>query len=343
MSWKKLLGLAASGVLVSVAAVAGNGCSSSNSSTGGAQDAASEGIIHHEAGSSSGVSSSGGTDSGDDGSSSGSFDGTTGKACTTDADCHSPTGPGTNKCTSDGFFGSAGGNTLYPTSVCLNLANCNPGDGTTVVFCDGDPTNPSSPGVCLSTGSAGKGICLPQCNFKQDGSAVTGCTGKDACFGTGFFNTDASGANIGIGYCFGGCDTDADCSVTGQHCQADEGLCVKSVVTPDAGELAIGTGCNSNGTTAPSCNCIAPSSGLGYCAQFCVTGRNECATGQVCEAQLPTQLIDTATDATIAGWTKQNPGMGGWCAPTCTGEGGTCTYPNSTCQTGTVAGPDCEP
>ena len=184
--------------------------------------------MKHEGGSSSG-SSSGGGDSGDDGSSSGgSYDGTTGKACASDTDCHPPGGPGVNKCTSGGIFGSAGGNDLYPTAVCLDIQNCDPGTDGNLHFCDG-PDAPTSPGVCLSTGSPGKGICLPQCSFKPDGSAVTGCQGKDSCFVAGF-EADPNNANaaIGIGYCFGGCTADADCA-TGQKCQTDSGLCLKTL------------------------------------------------------------------------------------------------------------------
>jgi hypothetical protein len=268
----------------------------------------------------------------------GLYDGTTGKPCTADTDCHSPTGPGINKCTSDGLFGLDGASAIYPTAVCLDLANCDPGDGTTVVFCDGDPTNPSSPGVCLSTGTAGHGICLPQCNFKSDGSPATGCRGKDACYTTGFYAQDPSGAPVGIGYCIGGCDVDADCA-PGQHCQSDEGYCVRTLAT----DQAVGTGCNNNPPAPPpACDCITASAGLGYCAQFCVVGRAECPTGTVCEASLPTS-VPTGADASIEGWTVQNPGMGGWCAPTCTGVGAACSYPNALCRSGTVVGPDCQP
>jgi hypothetical protein len=323
------LGPGSSSGVGSSASSGGVGSSSTSSGSSGSSGIGSS--------SSSGVGSGSGPI--DAGSGRTSYDGTEGKACATDSDCHSPTGPGTNKCTSDGFFAPDGVSTIYPTAVCLNLANCDPGDGTTAVYCDGDPTNPSSPGVCLSLGAGpggALGLCLPQCNFKQDGSAATGCHGKDACHTTGFYRTDAAGATIGIGYCLGGCDVDADCAA-GQHCQADQGFCVKTL----AMDQAAGTSCDRS--SAPlACKCIAPSSGLGYCAQFCVVGRDECTTGTVCEASLPTSLVG-AGDASVGGWTTQNPGLGGWCAPTCTGTGGTCAYPNSTCQTGTVAGPDCQP
>jgi hypothetical protein len=342
MSWKKYLGVLTSAALVGAVAMA-NGCSSSSNKAGPGDGGNDGAVVHKDSGSSSGSSSGAtGDDSGDDGG--GSYDGTTGKACTTDADCHPAGGPGVNKCTADGLFGTSGGNDLYPTAVCLDIQNCDPGSDGNLHFCDG-PDDPSSPGVCLSTGAAGKGICLPQCNFKPDGSAVTGCIGKDTCDVAGF-EPDPNNANaaIGIGYCFGGCESNADCAA-GQQCQTDSGLCLKTLTT----DPAVGTGCNQNATPAPTCNCLAnTSSGLGYCAQFCKIGGTSCGSGQICDAELPTELIGS-NDASIPGWTTANPGLGGFCSPTCNVdagttmiEGGTC-YPNSTCQAGDLGGPDCLP
>lgn len=339
MAWKKLLGLASSVALVSVVAVVGNGCSSSNSAGGGGDGGGSDVVVHKDSGSSSG-SSSGAGDSGDDGSSAGSFDGTTGKTCTKDADCKTASGPGVNKCSSDTFQSG----TLYPTPICIMPTNCDPGTDGNLHFCDG-PDQPSSPGVCLSTGTAGKGICLPQCNFKTDGSAATGCQGKDTCF-TAAFSDNGSGGVLGIGYCFGGCAADADCQ-NGDKCQVNIGLCLKSTVAPQPA----GQGCNSTtltGAAANACNCFSNTqTNLGFCANFCSIGGVTCPTGWNCETDLPTTLTNSA-DATIAGWTKQNPGMAGVCIPTCVidggaqFDGGVCPT-NSKCQTGTVAGPDCLP
>ena len=352
MAWKKFIGIAASGALVGVVAFGSNGCSSSKTSNGGSvTDGSVVDVVHHDSSSSSGSSggSGGGSDSGDDGGDSGaSYDGTTGKACTTDADCHPAGGPGVNICSNDDTIFQAGA--LFPSPVCFMPSKCDPGTDGGIHFCDG-PDDPSSPGVCLPTttpAQTGMGICLPQCNFKPDGSAVTGCVGKDQCdiYGIG---SDSSGNPLGIGYCYNGCDTDADCTAASskgaQHCQADEGICVAAVTV----DLPQGTGCNSNATPAPACNCIAnTSTGLGYCGQYCKVGGTECTAGWICDVQLPTELTN-AQDAEVPGWTSNNPGMAGFCAPSCMGDAGhtqldsgTCPS-DSTCQTGDVGGPDCLP
>lgn len=338
MSWKKVLGLMSSATLVGVVAVA-NGCSSS-SNKGSATDAGSDAVIivHKDA------SGSGGDDgnTGDDGSTATVYDGTTGKACTGDADCQPAGGAGVNICTSTNPFQ---GNSLYPSPVCLDPKPCDPGTDGFLHFCDG-PDASTSPGVCLQGATAGEGVCLPQCNFKPDGSAVTGCVGKDACFVDGFAqNPSNANAAIGIGYCFAGCDSDADCG-TGQHCQTDDGTCVATLAT----DAAVGTACTvANGTSTPTCNCISSTqTGKGYCAQFCHTGGTECGAGEICDAELPLELT-TSADASIPGWTAANPGLGGFCSPTCTVDGGTAADggngcpPNATCLPGDFGGPDCLP
>jgi hypothetical protein len=196
--------------------------------------------------------------------------------------------------------------------------------------------------VCLSTGTAGKGICLPQCNFKTDGSAATGCQGKDVCF-TAAFSSDGSGGVVGIGYCFGGCAQDSDCAA-GSKCQTNLGLCLTTTTPPSQA----GTGCNSTTNTGNACNCFSnTTTNLGFCANFCSVGNVTCPTGWACETNLPTTLTDS-TDATLTGWKTPNPGMAGVCIPSCVVDGGAdfdggVCPPNSTCQTGTVSGPDCLP
>ncbi len=250
------------------------------------------------------------------------YDRTTGQPCQKDADCRPSGGPGVNRCSNDGT--ALPGGQLFPTPVCVVPAgaagNCDPGDGTAPVFCDGAPDNPSSPGVCVPLGSAGAGhgLCLPRCRFAADGSAASGCQGKDACWSTGFVEQDSgAGALAGIGYCLGGCDTDADCQ-GGQQCQAGEGLCVDAAVSADGGDA-------------------------GAEAQFCVTGRAECAAGSVCDAALPVAVPQPGADAALAGWTQQNPGMAGSCAQECGGDAGPCSTPGTTCRNDTAAGPDCRP
>src|SRR5579863_5646364 len=77
-------------------------------------------------------------------SSSDSYDGTTGTACTTDADCTSPGGPGIARCSNSVLAP----NDYYPTAVCI-LPTCSPvSNSARVHYCDG-PDEPGSPGVCI--------------------------------------------------------------------------------------------------------------------------------------------------------------------------------------------------
>ncbi len=353
MSWKKLVGLAATFAVVGVVGFAGNGCSSSTSNSSGGGDAGEGGVVvHRDSGGGSGSggssSSSGSSSGGEGGSSGGSYDGTTGKQCTTDADCHSATGPGINKCSVDGFY-TVG--QLYPTPICLippaQAGNCNPGTDGNIHYCDG-PDDPSSPGICLMTGgtaTAPTGNCYAQCTFKGDGSAASGCVGKDVCnlVGYGLDTTATPPAVTGVGVCFGGCDADSDCA-SGQKCETYTGLCVTAPKTP-AGTP--GTGCKydpSTGASTPDCNCFASSSNdLGYCTLFCRVGGSECPTGWTCEAGEPTTIGDAGV-----GFTAQNTGLAGSCVPKCTsadsgsefGDAGQCP-PNSSCQDSTAGGPDC--
>jgi hypothetical protein len=275
----------------------------------------------------------------------------------TDADCDTPTGPGVHVCSNDVIYGDAA---VFPKPVCVLPGECDPlANGTgQLAFCDGDPTDPASPGVCVPNTNppeSGKGTCFPQCNFKTDGSAATGCVGKDVCQTDGF-GTDSSGNPLGIGYCYGGCATDSDCSAAGanaamaadraQLCDTLYGICTATVTPPT---LAIGAGCNSSVTTS-TCDCIAnANNNLGFCSTFCKQGGSECPSGWTCDLSLPTTLTNSM-DATVAGWTQDNPGMGGFCTPSCnvgtgmaTGtDSGVCPA-NTSCQAGDVDGPDCLP
>ena len=341
--WKKYLGLTMSAALVGVVAVS-NGCSSSSSPAGGGGDGGGDGnvIVHKEAG---GSSSSGGSEAGDDEAGATGYDGTTGKECTSNADCIGDGGPGVNKCSIDiGFTVGA----LFPTAVCMippsSTGNCTmPNDGE-VHSCDG-PDVSTSPGLCdpTSTGST-TGICYPQCTFKSDGSAATGCVGKDACnpYGFGPDPSNASAA-IGVGICFGGCQQDSDCP-SGNHCQTNEAICVTTLTTQDP----VGQSCMQSATATDACNCFGNSTG-GFCASSCVIGGSiSCPSGQVCDALLPLTITTTGDASTLTGWTTQNPGMAGVCLPSCSVDGGTSAdggacFPNSTCIATTAAGPDCEP
>jgi hypothetical protein len=249
--------------------------------------------------------------------------GTTGKTCTSDLTCD-VLGDGVNACSSDVF--SLG--TLYPTPVCIGT-KCDPGDGTTIVPCDADK------GVCLASGTSG--ICLPECSFADDGAAPTGCAGKDVCnvYGWG----SPSGTLAGVGYCFGGCVADSDCT-GGNKCQKQSGLCVKSVVTYTK---AVGDACvkadAGSATVAAKCECLyATATGKGYCSTFCtVGGATTCGTGFTCSASLP--KADPTTGAPL--FTKSPVGMAGYCLKNCTTDSD-CTAVNGWCQA-TTDGKVCQP
>lgn len=166
---------------------------------------------------------------------------------------------------------------------------------------------------------------MPQCTFPLGGKPATGCAGTDVCY----FLSYVQDRNEGVGYCFGGCQSDADCAKAGkgQHCQLDEGICL-TAVTP---AQPPGTACNLS--TGSTCNCLSnATTGAGYCAPFCVVGGNPCPAGTVCDA--------------FAGATPdpggQSPGLGGYCAASCVGEAGACPA-GSTCSFTDPAGPDCLP
>ena len=251
-------------------------------------------------------------------------EGTTGKACTDDTTCD-VSGAGVNAC-SNALF-SLG--TLYPAPVCVGK-DCDPGDGTSIMGCD-DPL-----GVCLSTGSGG--ICLPACSFgADDGAAPVGCVGKDACNVLGW-GKDSAGKLQGVGYCFGGCTADADCT-KGDKCQVESGLCVKA---PVVYTKTLGTACtDADATSKPAkCECLyLTSTKKGYCSTFCKVGdaSTTCATGYTCSPGLPT------TDSTdgSALFSKDPAGMAGNCLKTCTADAD-CTALNSTCKT-TASGKVCYP
>jgi hypothetical protein len=344
MSWKKSFGLVMSAALVGVVAMA-NGCSSS-SSKGSPTDGGggSDVITHHD---SSGSSSGSGDDGG--GEAGGTiFDGTTGKACMTDADCKStnPGAPGLVKCSLGGsVFGN--GDFVYPSGVCLMpptmTGNCStPNDGL-VHACDGLDSDPNAPGICspIAQGSS-MGNCYPACAFKSDASAVTGCVGKDACQPVGY-GPDMTGTTaVGVGYCYGGCEADADCP-SGNKCQTNYGFCVKTSTTVGTE----GTGCNQTAAQSLACLCLSSTGSAGFCGLICKTGGVACPSGQVCDAGLPSTIANPMTDAPIPGWTSQNPGLIGICSQTCSldggasGEAGAC-YTNSTCQDLSIVGPDCQ-
>jgi hypothetical protein len=352
MSWTNWKGLFAASALGTGLTVAVGGCSSSSGGGLEPADASSEAThpvaTHKDAGPDTGAT-------GDDGATTApGFDGTTGRLCTANADC---VGTGANaamlnQCSSAGYF--INGNAIDPTPVCLSTAACDLGDGTTLMFCDSaDPTDPTSPGICLSAGQGTTGLsgqCYPKCTVLSDGSAPLGCQGKDVC-NVVITGVSTGGQPLALGVCFGGCTLDSDCPA-GNVCQKDEGICLTTLKTATK---QLGQTCSVNDITGGryGCNCLTnPTSMLGYCSQFCIVGASStapCPSGYICDSGLANQVMN-ASGATITGFTEQNDGLAGVCFQACggsvdagadSGQAGACGA-TSTCISGT-AGSDCLP
>jgi hypothetical protein len=398
MAYRKHVGWLPAFVIVGAAFVLGNGCSSSSSSNkSGPSDSGSGGdtsMQEDTGGGSSSGSSSGGLP-GDDASGSGSggsdasgtcspgkssdgsmlYDGTVGKACSSDADCQVNGMACTNVCSTSYY--KPGDGVRYPTAVCISLT-CDPappGDpnGQFIHFCDGPDGDLNTPGVCLPTTSppkSGMGLCLPQCQYTNDGNAPKGCVGKDACTRYGF-GTLSSGAPFGLGICYGGCTQSSDCPA-GNECQTDEGICVATVKSrtlppgaPCTSADADPTSANPNGKG--NCNCIYDTvTNEGYCSTYCLTGATSgpgsCPTTDsgatfVCDDNTPSTIM-TSSGNTPWGTTMENPGIGGSCFLQCTPSdagasdaGNGCPYGGAAdaggggdlCSNATIAGPDCLP
>jgi hypothetical protein len=338
-----------SGASAGAGSTSGNASGSRSGASTGAGSTGGSGSGSGAGSTSGGASgSSGGTDAGVR-----TYDGTTGKACTVDADCASPGGPGVNKCGSD-FPETFDGVNIqrWATPVCViplaaGVGNCDPAppsdpEGQDPHFCDG-PDDISSPGLCvplnLSAPVSGQGHCLPLCTYATDGTAPTGCVGHNACSsGTYVYNTQTHGP-LGIGYCLAACQTKADCSALGSayECQTDLGNCTLAVV---ARTKNIGDACTAADNTSGACNCFAFGESP-FCSSNCVVGGNACPDGWVCDSGEPKVVPLEEGNFPI---TKQTPGAAGGCYPPCTAGGSPTQCPgDSTCTSGDVAGPVCQP
>jgi hypothetical protein len=308
------------------------------------------------------------------------FDGTSGKACSSNADCGS-----INICsnTYSGQLGTLNGVVspqFWPTPLCMlplsptaGVGNCNPGPDGAVEFCDtADPSNPTSPGICLplttpQQSGPTNGFCVPHCTFAPDGSPAVGCPGKDTCVPYTFVLDGATDVVSGHGYCQGTCQADSDCSAlgTGWLCETDDGFCTK---TKKARTKLIGAVCSltpaaTSDSETGACNC--PFSGTAdafYCTSTCVVGGVACPNGWVCDALEPGGPIvfsgaaSDGGDVVLPALSKQNPGLAGLCFAPCGNAdaaptrcpGASNIPPLSICTasadvSGTAAGSDCLP
>ena len=325
--------VAAFGALFAGAIALASGCSSSPSSPNSASGSQSAGASGGQGGSESGegVGVSGSAPIHRDASailesdtgtasnaSNGMYDGTVGQSCKADSDCQPAGGPGVNTCSLS--LNPAAG-PIFASAFCITRS-CDPGSDGNLHFCDGpDDITMDPKGVCLATGP-GSGICLPLCLALVDGSAPTGCLPGDACAPLEFA-TDSQTGDIAaaIGFCTGGCVADSDCP-TGSHCQVDQGSCLDTVTPPTK---PAGAPCTQADTTSGACNCVSLAqfsdggAAPGVCAPFCVTGPTTgCPSGFVCDALLQTTL-EQDDAALVAGFTKNNPGLGGECFQACAG------------------------
>jgi len=308
------------------------------------------------------------------------YDMTSGKKCTTNADCVSPTGPGLNQCSNANMYKVTGVEVqLWPTPICIVPpaagGNCDPAPqatdptGQNIHYCDG-PDVSTSPGICLPLSfppTPGQGACLPACSFALDGTAPTGCPGKDTCNPYGL-NLDMNGNPInGFGFCQGTCQVDADCSDlgTGYVCQTDIGECTKTLVKRTK---AIGQACTAD-TTNPTatgnavCNCLAqpnaadPTMAPGYCTSSCIVGGDPCPNGWICDNlfQLPGETFSSENVQTAGQCLAPCPGGAGGDAGGAADSGASDAAPavdagavtacpgTSTCQDNTPVGPNCVP
>jgi hypothetical protein len=310
MAFRKWVGPALAFTLLGAFAGTSNGCGSSSNGGSPQNDASADGpVIHHPEASTPTQDSS-------MEAATGLYDGTSGKQCMTDTDCYGVGGPHQNKCTIDALYQDG---EIDPTPICVDPAPCDPCGGTMpcdqyLHQCDGPDMSAATPGICIPTTTpeqAGMGACQPACNFMGDGSAPTGCVGKDVCNPFGF---GSQGTTVfGVGICQGGCTADADC--VGEKCDVLRGDCVKSV---PARTKNVGDACS--GSTDTSCFC--PWTNAGACTAFCrapAAGTPDpCGAGFACVTFEPTTFVSATTDASMPGFTMQNQGMAGFCLPTCT-------------------------
>lgn len=368
MSLKRILGAMAGASLVTAFVV--SGCSSSSGNPAGSDGGAGGGggaagggstfDAHPPPPDANGAGGGGGGAAGGGGGGTGAV----GQPCTSDTDCAGVVTGLTGICSNSTKLFQLG--PLLPDPVCF-AAGCTIPQQGFVAYCDGSAgTGSSNPtgnifGVCLPGPTPQQNLCAPVCQFDNSGAAPIGCTGKDACtpFGFGEGTNDAGApVPVGVGYCFGGCSADTDCSKTpGTVCQVETGLCVTSANHFTFAKTP-GTACNATNddNKATGCNCLGNvNSGNGYCTLFCEAGAAGgeggagCPAGFACDALLPATL--TGPDGgSSPGFTTEPVGLAAQCVATCStpdasADAGGCP-PQSTCSTaggGSGVTDDCLP
>jgi hypothetical protein len=210
--------------------------------------------------------------------------------CATDADCD-VTGEAINKCSTSLPVPA------LPTPRCVSA--CSLGDVTKPTYCDGDM------GLCST--ALGDPLCLPLCQFRNDGAAPAGCEGLNACNFAAHGRDSTTGELIAIGYCLGGCKVDSDCPKP-TVCQIETSWCVRTRATYTK---SLGDACTSD----IECACFKNAS-AGYCTRACRVGES-CPTGYTCDPALPSEF------------TKLPTGLLGRCLKDCTTDA-ECV--NSKCQ-----------
>lgn len=276
-------------------------------------------------------------------------DKTTGKVCTSDADCD-VTGNALGRCTNKLYIISP----LNPTAICIQIDTgggdaCDPGDGTKIPLCDGDT------GYCAKSGT-NPAICEAFCTIDDTGKVTQACAGKNAC-NPEALGTDSAGKATLFGTCQGGCATDADCP-TGAVCDTLQNFCVEKTCTTDTECsklfskpppgfkcVADATGGKSHckfsyaknpgdkctpaaasGSSSTDCLCFGKTGAgtdQGLCISLCKTvdfgtANAECATGFTCDPLL-NKTDSTGKEIYSAGF-KLPAGLSGYCVKNCTAD-----------------------
>lgn len=247
-----------------------------------------------------------------------------GSACEGNLSCTFPceTGTAQARCVAGSWsVVECGAKAVNLGAKCLGAADCDPlglgagscsFDGVCVGTCtwvEGEPLRACEDGRGLCVFDE----CVPTCLFDDTGAAPTGCPGRIACHATSWKD------GKGIGYCSGGCETDADCPKW-NVCDPVRGGCAssKSAITGALGAPCGGAACMCRGSTSGN-----------QCVSSCRVGGVACPSGFACDAQLDPAM--TTAPSGIQGYCQKICVTDADCAPgvKCTQHGGmtakTCT------------------